>query len=160
MNLKAIGINEPLLYGSVESSRVREALVLTAFFRFSLEKGLPEAKEIELEDLPSCSKKDFIRFCSLFAPEAGKIRDVEVLSFEECYVGGDAVRIFLRAIRLLVDSLLPLVKEQRGKPQPSIPFMNATTKDVEILKTVLEFGSYYLSKNENEISSLLQMSFG
>lgn len=158
MNLQAIAAREPKLYTCIESARMREALVLTAFFRYSLEKGLPDAKEIELEDLPSCSKKDFIKFCSLFTPENGKLKDVEIGGVDEWYVGEDAVKTFLRGIGILADTLLPRIKEQDEKTPPVIPFMNVTPKDIGTLKTVLGFASYYLHKNGEQISTLLNIS--
>jgi len=149
--LEQIEKSDPELFATLEPDEVREALVLTGFFRYSLEKGLPGEGEIELEDMPSCSKRDFINFTEIFTSRE------DALPAEGWVSGPDAVKIALRSMVTLHSELRTRVDKPGEGAEQQFFMLKLNAKQLRALKNVLSYSESYLIKNRSQISELLQV---
>jgi len=140
---------DPDLFAMLQPDEVREALVLTGFFRYSLSKGMPGQGEIELEDMPSCSRRDFITFTEIFTSRE------DALPPEDWSSGPDAVRIALKSIITLHSELKTRIHEPGEGAWQQLPGMKLDAKQLRALRNVLEYGDSYLMGERSQISSLL-----
>lgn len=149
--LEQIKKSDPELFATLEPDEVREALVLTGFFRYSLEKGLPGEGEIELEDMPSCSKRDFINFTEIFTSRE------DALPAEDWASGPDAVKIALRSMVTLHSELKTRIDKPGEGAEHQVFMLKLNAKQLRALKNVLSYSESYLIKNRSQISELLQV---
>lgn len=150
-DLEEIKKSDPDLFATLEPDEVREALVLTGFFRYSLEKALPGEGEIELEDMPSCSKRDFINFTEIFTSRE------DALPAENWATGPDAVRIALKSIVALHSELKTRIDKLGEGTEHQVFMLKLKAKQLRALKNVLSYSESYLIKNRPQISELLQV---
>lgn len=147
--LDQIKKTDPELFAALEPDEVREALVLTGFFRYSLSKGMPGQGEIELEDMPSCSRRDFITFTETFTSRE------DARPPEDWSSGPDAVKIALKAIITLNSELKTRIQELGEGAWQQLPVLKLEPKQLRSLKNVIEYADSYLMKERSQISSLL-----
>jgi len=148
-DLDQIKKTDPDLFAMLEPDEVREALVLTGFFRYSLSKGMPGQGEIELEDMPSCSRRDFITFTGIFTSRE------DALPPEDWSSGPDAVKIALKSIITLHSELKTRIDEVGEGAQQQLPLLKLNAKQLRALTNVLDYSDSYLMEDRSQISSLL-----
>lgn len=142
---------DPDLFASLQPEAVREALVLTGFFRYSLSKGLPAQREIELEDMPSCSRRDFIIFTEIFTSRE------DALPSEDWASGPDAVKIALKSMVILHAELKPMTDELGEGSEHEVFMPKLSRRQLRALRNVLSYTDSHLMRNRVQISKLLEV---